>query len=62
MEGRSPVLGGLDRGSFPFELTMARWGVIPFWMKEKPKVPHINARAYRRGRDVEARRGRDTAR
>ena len=24
---------------------MARWGLIPFWMKEKPKVPHINARA-----------------
>jgi hypothetical protein len=27
------------------ELTMARWGLIPFWMKQKPKVPHINARA-----------------
>ena len=27
------------------ELIMARWGLIPFWMKEKPKVPHINARA-----------------
>src|SRR6476659_2427308 len=27
------------------ELTMGRWGLIPFWMKEKPKVPHINARA-----------------
>ena len=27
------------------ELVMARWGLIPFWMKEKPKVPHINARA-----------------
>ena len=27
------------------ELTMVRWGLIPFWMKEKPKVPHINARA-----------------
>ena len=27
------------------ELTMARWGLIPFWMKEKPKAPHINARA-----------------
>jgi hypothetical protein len=24
---------------------MARWGLIPFWMKEKPQVPHINARA-----------------
>jgi putative SOS response-associated peptidase YedK len=27
------------------ELVMARWGLIPGWMKEKPKVPHINARA-----------------
>src|SRR4029453_11121145 len=27
------------------ELVMARWGLIPFWMKENPKVPHINARA-----------------
>ena len=27
------------------ELVMVRWGLIPFWMKEKPKVPHINARA-----------------
>ncbi len=27
------------------EVTMAGWGLIPFWMKEKPKVPHINARA-----------------
>src|SRR6185436_6036712 len=27
------------------ELTMALWVLIPFWMKEKPKVPHINARA-----------------
>jgi putative SOS response-associated peptidase YedK len=27
------------------ELVTARWGLIPFWMKEKPKVPHINARA-----------------
>jgi putative SOS response-associated peptidase YedK len=27
------------------ELVMARWGLIPFWMKEKPKIPHINARA-----------------
>jgi putative SOS response-associated peptidase YedK len=26
------------------EVVMARWGLIPFWMKEKPKVPHINAR------------------
>jgi putative SOS response-associated peptidase YedK len=22
------------------EVVMARWGLIPFWMKEKPKVPH----------------------
>jgi putative SOS response-associated peptidase YedK len=27
------------------EVVMARWGLIPFWMKEKSKVPHINARA-----------------
>ncbi len=27
------------------ELTLARWGLVPFWMKEIPKVPHINARA-----------------
>ena len=27
------------------EVIMARWGLIPFWMKEKPRVPHINARA-----------------
>ncbi|MCJ7787894.1 MAG: SOS response-associated peptidase, partial [Methyloceanibacter sp.] len=26
-------------------VVMARWGLIPGWMKEKPKVPHINARA-----------------
>ena len=26
-------------------LAMARWGLVPFWMKELPKVPHINARA-----------------
>jgi putative SOS response-associated peptidase YedK len=24
---------------------MARWGLVPFWMKELPRVPHINARA-----------------
>lgn len=27
------------------EVAMARWGLVPFWMKEIPKVPHINARA-----------------
>jgi putative SOS response-associated peptidase YedK len=25
------------------EVVMARWGLIPFWMKEKPKVPHVLA-------------------
>ena len=24
---------------------MARWGLVPWWSKEMPKVPHINARA-----------------
>jgi putative SOS response-associated peptidase YedK len=24
---------------------MARWGLVPWWSKEIPKVPHINARA-----------------
>jgi putative SOS response-associated peptidase YedK len=27
------------------ELAMARWGLVPGWLKEMPKVPHINARA-----------------
>jgi putative SOS response-associated peptidase YedK len=36
------------------EVVMARWGLIPFWMKEKPKVPHINARAPAR-RDIHDR-------
>ena len=27
------------------ELVMARWGLVPWWMKEMPKIPHINARA-----------------
>ena len=27
------------------ELVMARWGLVPFWMKEKPKKAFINARA-----------------
>jgi putative SOS response-associated peptidase YedK len=27
------------------KLEMVRWGLVPFWMKEKPKQPHINARA-----------------
>ena len=26
------------------ELVMARWGLVPFWSKEMPKVPHINAK------------------
>ena len=27
------------------ELVMARWGLVPWWSKSMPKVPHINARA-----------------
>src|SRR5262245_19637296 len=27
------------------ELVMARWGLVPWWSKAIPKVPHINARA-----------------
>jgi putative SOS response-associated peptidase YedK len=27
------------------ELVMARWGLVPFWMKAKPTKPFINARA-----------------
>jgi putative SOS response-associated peptidase YedK len=27
------------------ELAMARWGLVPWWSKAIPKVPHINARA-----------------
>jgi putative SOS response-associated peptidase YedK len=27
------------------ELVLARWGLVAWWMKEIPKVPHINARA-----------------
>ena len=27
------------------ELVMARWGLVPFWMKSKPTKPFINARA-----------------
>ena len=26
------------------ELVMARWGLVPFWLKELPKKPFINAR------------------
>lgn len=26
------------------EVTMARWGLVPFWMKEKSKVPHVRRR------------------
>jgi putative SOS response-associated peptidase YedK len=26
------------------ELVIARWGLVPWWSKELPKVPHINAR------------------
>jgi putative SOS response-associated peptidase YedK len=27
------------------ELVMARWGLVPWWSKTLPKIPHINARA-----------------
>ena len=27
------------------ELVMARWGLVPWWSKAVPKIPHINARA-----------------
>jgi putative SOS response-associated peptidase YedK len=27
------------------ELVMARWGLIPWFSKTMPKIPHINARA-----------------
>jgi putative SOS response-associated peptidase YedK len=27
------------------ELVMARWGLVPWWAKQIPKIPHINARA-----------------
>ena len=27
------------------EVALARWGLIPFWVTQKSKVPHINARA-----------------
>jgi putative SOS response-associated peptidase YedK len=27
------------------ELALARWGLVPWWAKEIPKAPHINARA-----------------
>jgi putative SOS response-associated peptidase YedK len=39
-----PVVRVDPRDQTP-ELVMMRWGLIPFWMKERPKVPHINARA-----------------
>jgi putative SOS response-associated peptidase YedK len=50
-----PIAPAIVRGPIPIvridprdherEVVMARWGLIPFWMKEKPKAPHINARA-----------------
>jgi putative SOS response-associated peptidase YedK len=27
------------------ELVFVRWGLVPYWMKEIPRIPHINARA-----------------
>jgi len=41
---KSPIVR-IDPRDGEREVVMARWGLIPFWMKEKPKVPHINARA-----------------
>ena len=29
----------------PYKLTSARWGLIPRWAKELPKIRHINARS-----------------
>ncbi len=29
----------------PYKLTSARWGLIPHWSKELPKIRPINARA-----------------
>ena len=29
------------------EVVMAQWGMILFWRKEKPKVPHINTSTIR---------------
>jgi putative SOS response-associated peptidase YedK len=36
---------GSTGGDGERELAMARWGLVPFWKKEMPKVPHINVRA-----------------
>jgi putative SOS response-associated peptidase YedK len=38
-------IGRIDPRDGEREVVMARWGLVPFWMKEKPKVPHISARA-----------------
>jgi putative SOS response-associated peptidase YedK len=43
------------------EVVMARWGLIPFWMKEKPKVPHINAAHACRQRGGERHRHANSA-
>ena len=45
---RRPIrsrLSGSTRATDTRELAMARWGLVPWWSKEMPKVPHINARA-----------------
>ena len=45
------------------ELVMARWGLVPWWAKEMPKVPHINARAETVHKTGTVQRGiRQTAR
>ena len=36
--GRIPIVR-VDPRDGTREVVMARWGLIPFWMKEKPKVP-----------------------
>lgn len=41
---QSPIVR-IDPRDGERELVMERCGLISFWMKEKPKIPHINARA-----------------
>ena len=35
----------LQANTGPYKLTSARWGLIPHWAKELPKIRPINARA-----------------
>ena len=37
----APIVRATDKG---YQLLLARWGLIPAWSKEKPKVKPINAR------------------